>query len=161
MMNKDVQERLIEVLMELLGITIIKDRQGGAKPEGLYGMLELANWSNLHEHEVRIDYAGPEDAVLATPRMELEWVFLFFIYGEGGEEKMRRLQSAVKLENNILTKLKPQLTIHSISTINRIPELIGQVWEPRTQTNVIVRGVADEAFEVDVITKHTIDIERK
>lgn len=159
MNNNEVTERLIVVLSELLKIQIIKANQSGRRPSGTYGMLQFTNCGNLHDHEVRVDYAGSLDNVKATPRVELEWTFMLFVFGENGGDVLRRLQSAIKIENSVLRQLRP-LTIHSMSIINDIPELIGQSWEHRFQTNLTVHGIATESFNIDVIVEPRIDFER-
>jgi hypothetical protein len=162
--NNEVHEQLIEWLGDLLGVTVIKDRQQADRPAAPYGMVDLANWRNLHEHVDDVKFVDvelpPEDedgdpiqAVKATPDLEIEWVFLFFVYGAQGENLVRRLQSAVHL-SQLQEPLRPALTIHEVSAANSIPELVGELWEPRTQVNIVVRGKSSDGFIVDVIEEH-------
>lgn len=152
MTNNEVHEQLIEWLGDLLGVTVIKDRQQADRPAAPYGMVDLANWRNLHEHVDDIRFSG-EEVVTATPDLEIEWVFLFFVYGAQGENLVRRLQSAVHL-SQLQEPLRPALTIHEVSAANSIPELVGELWEPRTQVNIVVRGKSSDGFIVDVIEEH-------
>lgn len=160
MTNNEAHEQLIEWLGGLLGVTIIKDRQQADRPALPYGMVDLANWRNIHEHVDDIDFMTTDTEnsegqleVIATPELEIEWVFLFFIYGAQGENLVRRLQSAVHL-SQLQEPLRPALTIHEVSAANSIPELVGENWEPRTQVNIVVRGKSSDGFIVDVIEEH-------
>lgn len=152
MTNNEVHEQLIEWLGDLLGVTVIKDRQQADRPAVPYGMVDLANWRNLHEHVDDIRFSGDE-VVTATPDLEIEWVFLFFVYGAQGENLVRRLQSAVHL-TQLQEPLRPLLNIHEVSAANSIPELVGEKWEPRAQVNIVVRGKSSDGFIVDVIEEH-------
>lgn len=160
MTNNEVHEQLIEWLGDLLGVTVIKDRQQADRPAVPYGMVDLANWRNLHERVDDVDFittATPNSEgqlqIQAVPELEIEWVFLFFVYGAQGENLVRRLQSAVHL-SQLQEPLRPALTIHEVSAANSIPELVGELWEPRTQVNIVVRGKSSDGFIVDVIEKH-------
>lgn len=160
MTNNDVHEQLIEWLGSLLGIVVIKDRQQADRPALPYGMVDLANWRNLHDNVDDIEYLTTETPnsegkleVKATPDLEIEWVFLFFVYGAQGENLVRRLQSAVHLVQ-LQEPLRPALTVHEVSGGNSIPELVGEQWEPRTQVNIVVRGKSSDGFIVDVIEEH-------
>ena len=164
MTNNDVHEQLIEWLGSLLGIVVIKDRQQADRPALPYGMVDLANWRNIHDHVDDIDYITTETTntegkleVRATPDLEIEWVFLFFVYGAQGENLVRRLQSAVHL-TQLQEPLRPALTIHEVSGGNSIPELVGEQWEPRTQVNIVVRGKSSDDFVIDVIEEHGFNI---
>ena len=167
MTNNDVHEQLIEWLGSLLGIVVIKDRQQADRPALPYGMVDLANWRNLHDHVDDVGYlttSTPNSEgkleVKATPDLEIEWVFLFFVYGDQGENFVRRLQSAVHL-TQLQEPLRPALTVHEVSGGNSIPELVGEKWEPRTQVNIVVRGKSSDGFVVDVIEEHGFNFTRE
>ena len=157
MNNVEVHERLIEWLGGLLGITVIKDRQQADRPALPYGMVDLANWQELSEHVDDVNFQDVGDDVIATPEIEIEWVFLFFIYGAQAENLVRRLQSAVHL-SQVQEPLRPNLTIHEVSAANSVPELVGETWEPRAQVNIVVRGKSADGFTIDVIEQHEINI---
>lgn len=160
MTNEEVHDKLNIWLSGLLGFQIIKDRQGVKRPATPYGMTDLANWQELHQHVDDIDHVTSDVAnsegkleVRAIPDIELEWTFLFFVYGKVGEAAVRKLQSAVHL-SQLQEPLRPALTIHEVSAANSIPELVGELWEPRTQVNIVVRGKSSDGFIVDVIEEH-------
>jgi hypothetical protein len=154
--NNEVHTRLNEWLVDLLGVTMIKDRQQADRPPKTYGMTDLANWRNIHDNVDDIAYAGEEE-VVATPIFEIEWTFLLFLYGAQGENLVRRLQSAVHL-TQLQEPLRPDLIIHEVSAANSIPELVGEDWEPRTQVNIVVRGKSSDGFVIDVIEEYDFNI---
>lgn len=150
MNNSEVHGRLVEWLGALLGVRVIKDRQQADRPAAPYGVVDLANWRNLHDREDATHYANVSGDAVATPEIEIEWVFLFFLYGASGETLVRRLQSAVHL-SQVQEPLRPDLVIHEVGAANSIPELVGEKWEPRTQVNIVVRGKSSDGFVIDVI----------
>lgn len=164
MTNEEVHDQLNIWLSSLLGLQVIKDRQGVTRPAQPYGMTDLANWRDLSEHvdDVRYRDLATQNSegkleVEATPDIELEWVFLFMVYGAGGEAAVRKLQSAVHL-SQVQEPLRPALHIHEVSMANSIPELVGEKWEPRTQVNIVVRGKSSDGFVIDVIEEHGFNI---
>lgn len=162
MNNGEVHIKLNEWLDDLLGIRVIQDRQQADRPAKPYGMTDLANWRFIHDHVDDIAYQDTlntegDPAVVATPELEIEWVFLFFIYGAQGENLVRRLQSAVHL-TQLQEPLRPDLIVFEVSGANSLPELVGEDWEPRTQVNIVVRGKSSDGFIIDVIEEHDITI---
>lgn len=162
MTNDEVHEELILWLHDLLGIVVIKDRQQADRPAKPYGMVDLANWGDLDENVTTLKYTDiiveDENRVLVTPEVNREWGFLFFTYGDQPDVHMTRLMSAVHLSQLQEPLLRLGLVIHELGRANSVPELIGEVWEPRSQINIIVRGVSGESFETPVIEHHEFDI---
>lgn len=152
MNNSEVHTQLNEWLVDLLGITMIKDRQQVDRPAPTYGMTDLVNFRPLHDHVDNISYEGDVD-VTVTPEYEIEWMFLCFFYGAQGENLARRLHSAVRL-TQLQEPLRPDLIVHEVSMANSIPELVGEKWEPRTQVNIVVRGKSSDSFATEVIEEH-------
>lgn len=168
MKNIDAHEELILWLGELLGLTVIKDRQGADRPAVPYAMVDLANWRDLSQHAAKIDYRESTDLntegkriVMARPDIEIEWTFMLFVYGPNADEYVRRLQASYHF-SQVQERLIPDIHIHEISAANSIPELIDEKWEPRVQVNLIVRGKASDEFVADVIeqTGTEVEIER-
>lgn len=159
MTNEQVHERIIEWLTALLGLVIYKDRQQMDRPS-VYGTVDLANWRNLSEHPADFDYnetgalnSEGKPEIQVVPDIEIEWVFLFMVYGPGCDNRIRRLQTAVLVEQT-MESLLPELVIHEVSSANSLPELVGERWEQRVQVNIAVRGKATDGFTVDVIDEH-------
>ncbi len=166
MTNQEVHEQVVLWLGSLLGITVIKDRQGGDRPAVPYAMVDLSNWGDLHQHVERINYRETTDEniegktiIMATPIIEIEWTFLLFVYGPQADEYIRQVQAAVHLFQT-QEELVPKLVVTEVSRANSIPELIDERWEPRVQVNLTVRGKSDHEFLADIIEKHNLEVER-
>lgn len=159
MTNNEVHERLIEWLGDLLGVTVIKDRQQAQRPAMPYGMVDLANWREMREHPRDELYAEADGVVTAQAEIEMEWVFLFMTYGSQAEDLMRKLQSAVHLKQAQWGLLQDGLIIHELSGVNSIPELVGEYWEPRAQLNIVVHGMSSgDGVVIDTIEEHAFNI---
>ena len=117
------------------------------RPEQLhYETLDSLNSEGFQEEKV-------------TPVIELEWLMLVYSFGEGQSSALRKVKQAVHI-SQIQEPLIPVLNIHETGVINSIPEFVDQRWEPRSQMNVMVRGVSNDGFVIDTIEEHTsFDIE--
>ena len=162
MTNDQVHEELILWLHNLLGIVVIKDRQQADRPAKPYAMVDLANWGDLHENITKERYEdalneAEEPIVRITPEIEREWAFLFFTYGDQPDVHVNRLKSAVHLPQVQEPLLALGLVVHEVGRANSVPELVGEVWEPRSQVNIVVRGISSETFDTHVIETHEFD----
>ena len=161
MTNEQVHEEVIVWLRAVLGIVVIKDRQQAGRPAMPYGMLDLANWGPMDDHPILDTYVDlDEDDVEVTPRINVEWTFLFYVYGEQGDNLIRKLQAAFHLTQMAEPLSRLGLVLHEVSRANSVPELVGEVWEPRTQVNLTVRGISDDAFPTPVIVDANYTAER-
>lgn len=161
MTTTEVHEALIRWLNGILNITVIKDRQGIDRPTLPYSMVDLANFSELTERpadfkseELDSTNSAGNNEIRMTPIIEVEYVFLVFCYGDNAEAKLRRIQAAKHLAQ-MQEPLLPNLVIHEIGTVNSVPELVDERWEPRAQCNIVARGVSSDGFIVDTIEEHT------
>lgn len=161
MTNKQVHEALIMWLNNLLNLTVIKDRQGIARPPLPYIMVDLANFTELHErpadfnwNELDTTNSQGNNEFKATAVMEVEWVFLVFCYGDNADQTLRKVQAA-KHFAQVQESLLPQLVIHEIGTVNSVPELVDEKWEPRAQVNITLRGLSSDGYVVDIIEEHS------
>lgn len=168
MTGNEVHEELIVWLAGITKIKVIKDRQSVKSPPLPYIVVDLANVVDRDQHvtdilyeELETENSEGQKEIEATPRLEVEWTFLVQAYGAGGFELLRRVAAASHL-SQMTENLMPHLIVHDVSTINTIPEYIGQRWEPRAQTNITLRGVTDDGFVIDTIDHRTgiIEIER-
>lgn len=164
MTNNQVHEALIRWLSGLLAVTVIKDRQAANRPPVPYAMVDLTTWTEVGEHprselylETDNENSEGQLEVLVTPDTEVEWLFSLMVYGPGCEDKLRRLMSAVHLPQ-VQEPLMPLLHIQELGVANSVPELINEVWEPRAQLNIVVRGRSTEGFVVDTIDEHEFNI---
>lgn len=167
MTDDEVQEALIRWLNNLTGLTTIKANQGIQRPDGPYLMVEKATVEELSQHPSEITYELLEtlnteslQEMKATPIIELEWLMLVYSFGEGQSGALRKLKQAVHLKQ-VQESLSSNLNIHETGVINSIPEFVDQRWEPRSQLNVMLRGVSNDGFVIDTIEQHTqFDIDR-
>ena len=161
MTDDQVQEALIRWLANLTGLTTIKAHQGIDRPDGPYLMVEKGTVEELSEHVAEMRYEELDslnseglNEVKATPIIELEWLMLVFSFGEGQSGALRKVKQAAHLRE-IQEPLMPVLNIHETGVINSIPEFVDQRWEPRSQLNVMLRGVSSDGFVIDTIEQHT------
>ena len=124
-------------------------------------MVEKGTVEELSEHVAEMRYEELDslnseglNEVKATPIIELEWLMLVFSFGEGQSGALRKVKQAAHLRE-IQEPLMPVLNIHETGVINSIPEFVDQRWEPRSQLNVMLRGVSSDGFVIDTIEQHT------
>lgn len=162
MTNDQVQEALIRWLRQVTGITVIKAHQGVDRPELPYLMIEQGTVDELSQHPEQFHYSENDDSQIeVTPVLELEWLMLLFSFGESGSNALRKIKQAVHL-TQVQEPLMPVLNIHETGVINNIPEFVDNRWEPRSQMNIMVRGVttSTDGFVIDTIEEHTpFDVE--
>lgn len=146
----------------LLAVTglpeIIRAHPSGARPAGVYGMLNLiraerVNWPDDLEYEA----GGGGQSFDEVPVETWAWTWSFHAYGAGGADPMSRVTSAAKSSGALLS-LWP-LTLHETSAIRRLPELINEVWEERAQMDLTVHGLVRHGFPVDVAEGVTVTAE--
>lgn len=161
MTNTEVHEAVIQWLNGLTSLTVIKDRQGIARPATPYMMVDLANFDELTQKPSNFAYieldtqnSAGNNEVKATPVVELEWVFLVFCYGDNCEDTLKKVKAARHL-NQLQEGLLPELVIHEVGSVNSVPELVDERWEPRAQCNLVVRGLSTDGFVVDIIEEHS------
>lgn len=166
MTGNEVHEELVVWLAGITKIKVIKDRQSVDRPPMPYIVVDLANVRDLDQHVTDVTYKELETEnteglkeIEATPLVEVEWTFLVQAYGAEGFNTLRRVAAGAHLAQ-INESLMPRLVVHEVGTINTIPEFIGQRWEPRAQTNIMLRGLSSDGFVVDTIEDYSIDIER-
>jgi len=176
MTDDEVQEALVRWLTTFTGVQTIKARQGIKRPDGAYLMVEKGTVEELYDNPNHIDYdeltsenSEGFNEIKATPIVELEWLMLVFSFGEGQSRALRKVKQAVYLqqiqealsvdaEGQILPMV---LNIHDTGVINSIPEFVDQRWEPRSQLNVMLRGVSSDGFVIDTVDRHSpFNVER-
>lgn len=161
MTNVEVHEALIRWLSSIWGITVIKSHQSADRPALPYSMVDLANFKELEEmpssfshRELETLNSEGNEEIEVTPKVEIEWTFLVFTYGENCEDLLRKILGAVHLPQ-IQEPLFPDLIIHELGQVNSVPELVGERWEPRAQVNLSLRGVSSDGYVIDTIEEHT------
>ena len=166
MTNDDVHGHLNEWLYGLLKVPVIKDRQQLPRPARPYAMTDLANWGDLDENVTDLLYeetdtlnSAGELEVKASTLIEREFTFLFFVYGDKGDALTNQLYSAAHILQSQDALRSLGLVLHEVSRSNSVPELIDEVWEPRSQCNITLRAnVQSEGMVVDTIDKPEFSI---
>lgn len=166
MTDDEVHEELIRWLSNVTGVTVIKAYQGIDRPEGSYLMVEKSTVEELSQRVEQLHYeelaslnSEGLNEVQVTPVLELEWLMLVFSYGEGQSNALRKVKQAAHLKQ-IQEPLMPVLNVHETGVINSIPEFVGERWEPRSQMNIMIRGISSDGFVIDTIEEHSqFDIE--
>lgn len=157
MTDDEVQTALVRWLAQVTGVTVIKAHQGIDRPGLPYLTVEMSSVDELTQNPEQIHYTTlqtlnteglPE--IEATPAIELEWVVFIFSFGESGSSALRKVKQAVHLKQSQMP-LMPNLNIHETGVINSVPEFVDQAWEPRSQMNIMVRGVSSGGFVIDTI----------
>ncbi len=161
MTDDQVQEALVRWLHSVTGLTVIKAHQGVNRPEIPYLMVEKAIVEELSQNPEQIKFEELNSVnsadlreLKATPLLELEWLMLVYSFGEGQSSALRKVKQAVHL-GQIQESLGTALNIHETGVINSIPEFVDESWEPRSQMNIMVRGVSDDGFIIDTIEEYT------
>ena len=160
MTDDEVQSSVVRWIASVTGVTVIKAFQGIDRPPLPYVMVEFGTVEELSDNPEQFRYeelsttnSEGEREVSVTPLLELEWLFLVYSFGEGQSSALRRIKQGVHIAQ-VQEPLTP-LTIHDTGVINSVPEFIDQHWEPRSQLNVMVRGVTTGGFVIDTIEEHT------
>lgn len=148
----------------LLAVTglpeIIRAHPSGARPAGVYGMLNLirserVNWPDDFEYEAVAD-PGDDEPFEEVPVEEWAFTWSFNAYGTGCADALAKVISTTQ-SSAALLPLRP-LTLHETSAIRRLPELINERWEERAQMDLTVHAVIRHRFPVDVAEGVTVTI---
>jgi len=165
--NVQVHEAVIGWLSGLTGATFIKDRQGIARPAMPYGIVEVASWKDLTERPSddqwdeleTLNSAGLKD-LKATPLIAIEWTFAVLIYGSEAQNLFRLIQAGIRLSQK-QEPLLPYLVVHDLGPVGSVPELVDEVWEPRSHAALTVRGWNTDGFVIDSIQEYDFDYTRE
>lgn len=168
MTNREIHEMVVRWLASLTGITVILARQNTPRPPLPYIMVNPIGWEALHYHPSEIEYtnAENEDAepiVIAAPVLDMEWRYSIFSYTDGDrepEDVLLPIIAAIKMQQP-MEPMYPSFVVHNISQVRSVPEIVENVWEPRAQMDLFLRGVTKYGQIIDVIeTFEDFELER-
>lgn len=163
-------------LVKTLGVAtgkVIFAHQSGPRPALPYFMVNVTGSNMIRDNEQITEYdphfsvdeqpdtAGEYPPVTATPVIEREWFVSLHAYSNtdtGAEQSLRPLQSAIRLTQQ-MEPMFPSLIVHAMSRIRSVPEFVNNVWEPRANCDIFVRGLTRDGFVIDVINDTSIRIE--
>lgn len=151
MTDTEVTESIVGWAASVTGLTAIKGHQSGDRPETPYLMVNFTTSREVRDHEAVVTFAEPATELVATIEIETEWQISLHCYGENSSGPLRKVRSHYRLPRS-QDSINP-LVIHEIGPINRVPEMIENKWEDRSQCNLFVRGMACESVETEGIEK--------
>lgn len=156
--------KVVEWLATVTGHVVIQAYQGAARPALPYLMVNLTGTAKVRRNPQDIKYTDLETEnseglleVKASPIIEVEWRFSIHGYGQTGAistDLLRPIHSAVELAQ-VMEPLWPDLRVHETSQTRNVPEYVNEVWEPRAQMDMMVRGVTSDGFVIDPIEQHS------
>lgn len=166
MTDDEIHSALVRWLAALLGVTVIKDHQGGTRPPQPYVVANFTGSAEVRQHPQIVEYTDTgvpnsegENEISAAPVLEVEWRFSVHAYGAQPTGWLRPVRSAVQLAQR-QEPLLPGLVIHEISQIRSVPDWVNNAWEPRAQMDVVVRGLTRDGLVIDVIDQTSFEFER-
>lgn len=159
MKDREVHSAVVRWLSSLIEPKVIKAYQDTKRPSKPYVMVNMTAVAEVRVHAQFDDYADVDSDVIATPQIETEWRFSLHAYGDEPTDVLRPVRSAVQLAQKN-EPLMPGLIVHEVSLIRHIPEFVNNIWEPRAQMDLFVRGIVKDGFVIDVIEEHSFDFER-
>lgn len=160
MTEDQIHSELVRWLAGLTKVPVIKMYQSGDRPALPYIAVNFTTLIELRDHPMDIEFQDVAPDVMATPVIETEWSFSVHAYGDKPTNYLRPVRSAAFL-NEIAEPLTSKgLTVHEISQIRNVPEYVQNVWEPRAQMDIQLRGLAKDGHLVHVIEEAPMQIER-
>lgn len=163
MTDDEVHSALVRWLADTLSVRVIRDHEGGARPQLPYVMANFLGSVEVRDHAQRIEYssARPDPAdVVATPVLEIEWRFSVHAYGPTPTDILRPLRSASRL-SQVIEPMLPRLNIFEMSQIRNVPDWVNERWEPRAQLDIMLRGLTRDGFIIDTIDDMDVNIDRR
>jgi hypothetical protein len=166
MSDDDVWSAVIRWVASVTGVVVIRSNEGIDTPALPYVMVNFTGSSQVRANEQEIEYtdtgipnAQGETQISAAPVIEVEWRFSIHGYGAEPTGVLRPIVSASKLSQRMEPML-PQLVINDVSQIRNVPDWINNHWEPRSQLDLLVRGLTRDGFVIDTIDESSFDISR-
>lgn len=113
--------------------------------------------------------------VTAYPIIETEWHFSVNAYGRPPIDHKTKLPVSPKpaFPTDILRPLRaaaelaqmneplmPGMTVHEVSDVRNLPEVINERIEPRAQIDIYLRGIVRDGFVIDTINRWSFEFER-
>lgn len=153
--------RWLAARLEFASGKVIKAFPDGPRPVLPYVMVNLTGSRTVREHEQTIEFAadapgtepntaGEYPPVEAAPVIEREWFFSVHMHGPAPTDLLRPIESAARMLQT-MEPIYPDIVIHEISRVRNVPEWVNNLWEPRANVDIFLRGLTRDGFDVDVI----------
>lgn len=160
MTDDEIIGKVVEWLATVTGRVVIQAYQSGPRPSMPYIMVNLTGTAKVRDQVQDIDYVDLDTEnseglleVKASPVIETEWQFSIHGFGATGAistDLLRPIHSAIEL-TQIMEPLWPTLVVHRTSQTRNVPEYVNEVWEPRAQLDMMLRGLTRDGFVIDPI----------
>lgn len=174
MTDDEIWSAVVRWVKAKTGLTTIKANEGGDDPPRPYVMVNLTGSAELHDRPMDVEYAGTT-TITATPVIDMEWRFSVHGYAlepidpvtktrrspapKRPTDILRPIVSAHKL-SQVMEPLYPALTVHEVSQIRNVPDWINNAWQPRSQMDLIIRGIIRDGHVVDAIEEYSFEFDR-
>lgn len=130
---------------------------GGNRPDLPYGTLHLTGARSINRPEQRVMHDDAPAGTTSEAREEqgIEWEldWQFDIFGAGADDAFTRL-GAVRYVPTARQDLLPY-TIHDISGIRFLPEIIDNQYELRANVTITLRAIIHHDTPIDLIETYT------
>lgn len=166
--NFELHNNVVKWVAAKTGITVILARQGAARPALPYIMVNFTGFDTTNYHPSEIEFedvmVGADERVKATPVQDGEWRYSLHAYcgsDSEPEDLLMPLHAYCRIPQAI-EPLLPDFVVSDVSQVRSVPEFIQNVWEPRAQMDLFLRGVARYGHIIDVIetVEYDINVER-
>lgn len=164
MTDDEIIGKVVEWVATVTDRVVIQAYQSGPRPAMPYIMVNLTGTAKVRQNIQDVEYTDLDTEnseglleVSAAPLIEVEWRFSIHGYGATGAistDLLRPIHSAVEL-TQVMEPLWPELRVHETSQTRNVPEYVNEVWEPRAQLDMMLRGVTRDGFVIDPIEQHT------
>lgn len=164
MTEAEVRAKLNSWLAGVVGQQmVISARPDAPRPGKPYVMTNLMLSGPVHPDAIVDEFTvadeGTEDEQISQhPVQDWFWRFSVHAYGDDPSGTLRKVRVAFQ----VLTAREPlyPLTVHSVSDVRDVPELVENEWEPRANVDIELRGIVRDGVEIDVIEETSFTAER-
>ena len=159
MTEKEVRDKLLRWLADVMGTKVIQSFQGGKPPAEPYGVLNLMLSGPAHPHPTEWEFPsegeGEDEVIRQAPVFEWFWRFSVNVYGGEGSTVLRRIRTA----QHVPTAYAPlhPLVLSEVTDARNVPELVNEEFRPRAVCEVEVRGIVRDGLVIDVVEEARVE----
>ena len=141
-------------------VQFIRDHQNGPRPQDKYGVLNLISAQHVSDVACGVYEEIDDEGTVRWVEykgQEWEWMFSFQLFGKNTLDLCRQLLNSLENHTVLLDYLHP-LKIRQKSLIRRLPVLVEEVFEERSQFDLTVAGITLDGAFIDVIDQSQISV---
>ncbi len=153
---------LVRWIASIIGVTVIRYAENAPRPTLPYVLVNFTGSNKVRDHASTtlydmhtggaIDSGDAYPDAEAFPVIEREWRYSIHAYGPVPTDLLRPLESAGRLPQILEPLGFPGIILHEMSQVRNVPELVNNLFEPRANVDIFLRGLTADRFEVAVIT---------